>query len=139
MAATTIAIARPLLNGCSAGNSASHAASLLATVAPENAPARMPISVMPICTVGRNVPGASASASAERAPGTPARAMALSLALRAETTASSDIAKKPLSRIRARTMSASVYSIGGFPRIAPMVRPPPCRVHFRSGRRLASR
>ena len=61
------------------------------SVAPENAPDSTPISVMPICTVERNLPGSEASASARREPVTPFSTRAASRAGRDETMASSDI------------------------------------------------
>src|SRR3546814_5860764 len=51
--------------------------------------------VMPICTVDRKRLGSAANASARLAPLRPAAASAFSRALRAETTASSDIANRP--------------------------------------------
>jgi hypothetical protein len=60
---------------------------------------------MPICTVERKRFGESASSSAARAPLSPASARCLRRALREETSAVSDMAKKPLRRVRT-TMTA---------------------------------
>jgi hypothetical protein len=59
---------------------------------------------MPICTVERKRFGESASSSAERAPSSPASARCLSPALRAETSAVSDMEKRPLRRIKTTTI-----------------------------------
>jgi hypothetical protein len=67
----------------------------------------MPTSVMPIWTVDRKRPGSSASLRAARAPERPASAMVLSRGLRAETTASSESANTPLSRMRQRATNSS--------------------------------
>src|SRR5262245_31030395 len=67
----------------------------LETVAPLKAPARMPISVMPICTVERKRSGASASSRAARAPAS-LSARCCNRAFRDDTTAISDMAKTPL-------------------------------------------
>jgi hypothetical protein len=60
----------------------------------------MPTSVMPICTVERNLPGSAASSSAVRAPRLPASAATFRRAGRAETIASSDMENRPLSTTR---------------------------------------
>src|SRR3990167_7303138 len=59
----------------------------------------MPIRVMPICTVDRNLPGSAASASAVLAAPLLFSAAKRNRFVRAETIASSDIEKTPLSRI----------------------------------------
>ncbi len=66
----------------------------------------MPMRVMPICTVERKPVGSSASFSARAAPRLPDLAMVSRRARRAETMASSDMAKKPLSTTRTKTNSA---------------------------------
>ena len=71
----------------------------------------MPISVMPTCTVERKLVGSSASFSARSAPRLPAFAIASSRARRAETIASSDMAKKPFSTTSTRTITIG-QSIG---------------------------
>ncbi len=76
----------------------------LAIAAPPTAPERTPIREIPICTVERNRFGESANSSAERAPLSPASARSLRLPLRAETSAVSDMAKRPLSRIKSTTI-----------------------------------
>src|SRR5215207_5728286 len=60
---------------------------------------------MPICTVERKRVGESANFSAARAPLSPASARSLRRALREETSAVSDMAKRPLKRVRT-TMTA---------------------------------
>ena len=82
-------------------------ASRAPSVAPENAPDSTPTSVMPIWTEDRNRPGSSARRSAMAAPRLPRSAMTFTRAGRAETMASSDMAKSPFTRIRIRTMAIS--------------------------------
>ena len=72
----------------------------------------MPTSVMPICTVERNLPGSAASASAAFAPALPCWAAERSRAVRAETMASSLMAKTPLSKISPAIMRRSVQGKG---------------------------
>jgi hypothetical protein len=72
-----------------------------ARVAPPKAQARTPISEIPICTVERNRVGPSASSIAVRAPRSPASARCPRRALREETKAVSDMAKRPLRRVSA--------------------------------------
>ena len=100
---TPIASARP----CDSPASISHAVSRWPSVAPEKAPDSTPISVMPICTVERNLPGSEASASARREPVTPFSTSAASRAGREETMASSDIESRPLTTIRTVTIPSS--------------------------------
>ncbi len=76
-----------------------------AIVAPPTAPDRTPIKEMPICTVERKRFGEFASSSAERARSSPASARCLRLALRAETNAVSDMAKRPFRRIKRTTIA----------------------------------
>ena len=64
----------------------------------------MPISVMPTCTVERKLVGSSPSFSARAAPRLPALAIASRRGRREETMASSDMAKKPFSTTRTRTI-----------------------------------
>ncbi len=66
--------------------------------------------VMPIWTVERKRPGFVASLSARFAPRRPDAARALNRECREETTASSDSAKKPLRRMRPRTIRISITS-----------------------------
>jgi len=70
----------------------------------------IPISVMPICTADRNRPGLAERARALCAPGLPAAAIAFRRGHLADTTASSESAKRALRRMRARTISSSVTS-----------------------------
>ena len=74
--------------------------------APPNRPVRMPIRVIPICTVDRKLSGFSARASALAARRLD-WASCLSRLLREVITDISDIAKKPLTRTRASTISSS--------------------------------
>ena len=67
----------------------------------------MPMSVIPIWTVERNLPGLSARARAQRAPVDPRSAAILSRAGRAETIASSDMENRPFSRISPAIMRTS--------------------------------
>ena len=94
---------------------ASASSSGSASLAPPKAPATMPTRVMPICTVESMRPGSRASASARRAPRPPLRASASSRAGRAETTAISDMAKKPFSSTSARTTSDLEQGHGPLP------------------------
>ena len=73
-------------------------------VAPPKAPAKMPTSVIPTCTVERKRLGVLARESAVPAPLLPASAIWRRRARRAETTANSAMAKTPLRRISSRTM-----------------------------------
>ena len=92
---------------CDHPASTSSAVSRWPSVAPENAPDSTPISVMPICTVERNLPGSEASASARREPLTFFSTSAASRAGREDTMASSDIASRPLMTIRTATIPSS--------------------------------
>ena len=71
-------------------------------VSPENAPAKIAISVIPLCTVERKRPGSAARSSAHWAPLLPLLAMAFKRASREETIASSLIAKTPLRAIQGK-------------------------------------
>ena len=68
--------------------------------------------VMPLCTVDRKRPGSDASSRAHCAPPLPLFAMALSRASRAETIASSLIARTPFSRIKAKIRRTSIQGKG---------------------------
>ena len=72
----------------------------------------MPIRVMPIWTVDRNLPGSAARASAAFAPEDPLSAALRRRAVRAETIASSLSANTPLSRINPAMMRRSVQGKG---------------------------
>src|SRR6185369_366898 len=67
----------------------------------------MPIKVMPTCTAERNWVGSSESLSASAAPRCPRSARFCNRGRRDETMASSDMAKKALSRIRNSTIPHS--------------------------------
>src|SRR5829696_1868559 len=77
-------------------------------VAPPKAPLRIPISVMPVCTVERKRVGFRASTSAVSAPLLPSSARCCSLTLRAETIAISAREKNPLVRMSRIRISISV-------------------------------
>ena len=62
---------------------------------------------MPVCTEEMNLPGSSPRRSAVAAPLSPRSARILSRAGRAETTASSDMDRKPLSSASATTIKIS--------------------------------
>ena len=111
MAATTMARLIWSAQGASAGTLRMPPASGPAMVASAKAPEKMPTSVMPICTVDRKRVGDSASASAARARASPLSASCRRRTLRDDTTASSDIASRPLSPISARMMRISLIAI----------------------------
>ena len=83
------------------------AARSLTIWSPPYAAASVPTSVMPICTVGRNLSGLDASSSAFLAASSPASAICRSRPRRLATIAISAPEKNPLARIRARTMRSS--------------------------------
>ena len=72
----------------------------------------IPTKVIPICTVERNLPGSPASSSAVAAATLPPSALACRRVCLAETIASSDIAKTPLSTINPAMMIRSVQGKG---------------------------
>src|SRR4051812_48126001 len=65
------------------------------------------MSVMPICTVERNLPGSDASANARRDPLTPFSTKPARRAGREDTMANSDIERRPLMTIRTVTIPSS--------------------------------
>src|SRR5438874_13456399 len=81
-------------------------------LAPEKAPAKMAISVIPLWTVERNRPGSAASSRAHFAPLLPPLAMAFRRASREETIASSLIARTPFKRINAARRRMSSQGMG---------------------------
>ena len=81
--------------------------SFAASVAPPNAPAKMPTSVMPICTVERKRLGASASSSATFARPLPWSARRRNRAFFEDTTAISAIAKTPFAISNRKMMAIS--------------------------------
>ena len=81
-------------------------------LAPENAPATIEISVIPLCTVDRNRPGSEARSSEHCAPRFPALAIAFRRASRAETIASSLIDNTPFTATSARMRRTSIQGIG---------------------------
>ena len=80
--------------------------------APEKAPARIPISVIPVWTVDRKRPGSAARSSAHLAPLLPDLTIAFKRASRDETIASSLIDKTPLRAISARIRTRSSQGNG---------------------------
>ncbi len=84
-------------------------------LAPENAPVMIAIRVIPICTVERNLPGSAARASAVLALVEPSSARAFKRAVLAETIASSDMAKTPLSTISPAMINRSAQGNGVTP------------------------
>ncbi len=74
-------------------------------------PFNKPIEVMPICMVDRKCVGSALSRIAAAASLSPPCACASSRERRAVSSATSDIAKKPLSRISDKTISMSILSI----------------------------
>lgn len=93
------------LYGSSAGTLATATATFSEIVAPPNAPARMPTSVMPIWTVDRKRLGSCANASAFAAAREPSSDNFCRRALREETTEISAIAKTPFASSRQNTMT----------------------------------
>src|SRR3569832_1798705 len=81
--------------GWSSGKVLSQAPHCSPRVAPPYAPAPIPMTVMPICTVERKPLGSSMSRSAAAAPRKPQLTMRFRRERRDETTASSDMAKTP--------------------------------------------
>ena len=63
-------------------------------------PLSMPMEVMPTCTDERNWVGLSSKVSAARAPLSPNSDIAVSRAFRLDASASSDMAKTPLSSVK---------------------------------------
>jgi tetratricopeptide (TPR) repeat protein len=94
-----------------------------ASWAPPKTPARMPTRLMPTCTVGRKRCGSSASASAAAAPRLPRRSIAISRPRRAETMASSLIAKMPFSTTSTRITPISSQISMPVPNPARVLRP----------------
>ena len=82
------------------------------SVAPEKAPAKIAIKVIPLCTVERKRPGSAARSSAHCAPLLPLRAIAFRRASREDTIASSLIARTPLRPISARRRRTSSQGMG---------------------------
>jgi hypothetical protein len=103
---TPIVSAKP----CDSPRSVSQKVRRCPSVAPENAPDNTPISVIPIWTVDRNLPGSEDKASARRDPVTPLPTSRASRAGRAETMANSDIERRPLTTIRTVTIPSSRYN-----------------------------
>ena len=92
------------------GTEAKRGSNRWAMVAPPTAPLRMPIRVMPICTVERKSFGALASFRAAPALRLPRSACCSSRTLRAETTAISEPEKMPLAMISTRISRPSISS-----------------------------
>ena len=114
MAVTTSAVAPMDATFSLRPNPASHSATGPLNAASPTMPFSMPIEVMPTCTVERNCVGRSISLSAAPAPASPLSSIAARRALRLDATASSDIANKPLSRVR-KTISSRSMQAGRAP------------------------
>ena len=85
---------------------------------PEYTPVRIAINVMPICAADKNFSGLFARSKALRAFISPFSAWLSNLALRAETSAISDITNKPLIKIRTSSIMISIYASGWLSKIA---------------------
>ena len=107
MVPTTIARAIPWLYGPMSGSGAINWASSFVSAAPPNAPARMPIKVMPTWTVDNRAVGSIDMRKAIAAPELPLSASVCSLSRREETMAYSASANTPLSRISITRMPIS--------------------------------
>ena len=94
---TTTATAIAWAYGASQGARAIAPASCSAIVVPPNAPMRMPMSVIPACTVERKRGGRSVRCRAVRARSSPSSASCWNRVRREETSAVSDIDRKPFS------------------------------------------
>ncbi|MCY1542553.1 hypothetical protein D9M68_783070 [compost metagenome] len=79
-----------------------------ASVDSPTTPLSTPIEVMPICTVDKKRVGSSPSLTASIAPRSPFSICRCRRALRAVTSAISDIANRPFSRISASNMAISI-------------------------------
>src|SRR6476646_5319946 len=86
----------------------SHFATGSANAASPTMPFRIAIDVMPICTVDRKRVGSWLSSSARAAPWSPSSASFCSRPLREATSAISDIAKAPFTRIRKKRSAISM-------------------------------
>jgi len=119
---TTITTAYPIVDayGARLGTRDRYPARAVAKAAPPKAPEMTPMSVIPIWTVERNRLGSSASSSAAFAPASPPSARVWSRWRRAETTANSDMEKRPLARMRRPITTASKSpAVATPPRAAP--------------------
>ncbi len=85
-----------------------HGATSSASAVAPYAPAMIPISVMPTCTVERKAEGSSCSFRATLAPRSPLSARICRRFRREETIASSESANTPLRAISARSMTRSM-------------------------------
>src|SRR4051812_23592441 len=101
----------------------SHAATPALKAASPTMPLRMPVAVMPTCTVDRKRVGCSSSRSAACAPPSPSSAIAIRRPLRADANAISDMANTPFSSVstmisrtsigfRGQWFSMALYLIG---------------------------
>jgi hypothetical protein len=80
-------------------------------VAPLKAPATMPTRVMPIWTADSIRPGSRVRSRATPAPRDPSRDICSRSGRLAETSASSDIARRPFSTINPTTIASSTTSM----------------------------
>ena len=104
VAATPDESRRPGRSSCSQSASAS------LNAASPTMPFRMPMEVMPTCTVDRKRVGCSISRSAAAAPASPASAIAARRALRLDASAISDMANTPLSTVSSAISRTSMNS-----------------------------
>ena len=105
---TIVVLAIPNAYGSRAGICAIITAKLWANASPEYKPVKIPIKVIPIWMVERNLSGSFASFKAVPADLLPRFASVSNLAFRAETKAISDIARIPFSKIRPIIMTISI-------------------------------
>ncbi|HNR91571.1 MAG TPA: hypothetical protein PKO41_04000 [Dokdonella sp.] len=106
--ATTTNVARARALPGSSPHPAKRAATGSANTVSPTMPLRMPIEVMPICTVDMKRVGSCPNASAAAAPLSPRSARACRRERRAVTSAISDIENSPLRTIRAPRMAISM-------------------------------
>ena len=100
MIVTTMAVADTSPARCEIGNvTCNHAESPSLNAASPTMPLSMPIEVMPTCTDDRNCVGFFSSSKAAWAPLSPASAMVCKRIFRLAVSASSDMAKAPLSSV----------------------------------------
>ena len=97
--------------GCRANVDCSHAEARAEKNASPTMPFRTPIEVMPIWIVDRNRVGSLARRSAAAASASPCFALASRRALRAVSSATSDMAKKPFSRTRLSRIRISMRQL----------------------------
>ena len=117
MVTTTSAVA-PTAAVCWAmpKNFTSQVAKGAAKAASPTMPLSTPMDVMPICTVDKNLVGLSCRSIAACAPGSPLSTMTCKRALRLALSAISDMANRPLSRIKKMSSERSMCTAGNVQR-----------------------